>query len=402
MRVMLMSDEYPPGGGGIGVSVQRIAANIRQRGVALAVVTFDRVPAGDVREEHTSYVVEQRDERGTDVFRVGPVPVALATSGGRSASATYRSFAAQCLRLAKRARPNVIHSFGVRNMGYVATIIARQLGVPHIVGARGNDVGRGLYNPSNLAPIQFVFAQAAHVTFVANGLFRLATSVFGTQSGWSVIHNGCEVPSELRPSTVTTEILRRFPPGRPIAGLFGHVREKKGVLEVLRAMQVMPPELRPSVLIVGEHPQEEWYARALEGVGAAAVAAGTVLHQTGRVDRDTVLALMRSCDVVVQASLDDGLPNTLLEAMTLGCSLVTSEIFRDDLGEGVVEYCDPYVSDSVVGALTRLLRDTTRRRMLAVNAQRVAMERFSPAREAEAYVRLYEEASRRPFEESSL
>lgn len=394
LRVMLITEEYPPVGSGIGVSVQRIAANLRQHGVAVTIVTYDYVPAGDSREEHTSYILEERDERGTEIFHVGPRPVDFANAGGRNMGTTYRSFGAQCLHVAERVRPDVIHSFGVWQAGYIAAVVARQLGLPHVVGVRGNDVGRDLYNPARFAAIQFVFTTAAHVAFVAHGLFRLATNVFGTQPNFSVIHNGCETPAEDRASEAAGSLLRSFPLGRPIIGMFGHVREKKGFLEVLRATQCMASDFQPNVLIVGEHSSEEWYARALSSVADEIVAAGRVVQQVGRVDRDAVSALMRACDVVVQASLDDGLPNTLLEAMALGCPLVASEIFRDDVGSDVAEYCDPYLKDSIVAALTRLLLDAGRRDVLARNARRVAREQFSPAREAGSYARLYEELLR--------
>lgn len=394
MHTMLISEEYPPERGGIGVSAQRIAATLRAQGVSVVVATYDYVPSGDARWEHTSYVLEQRDEHGTSVARIGPFPDAAGAAGGRNAGAMYRSFVAQCVRLADRARPDVIHSFGLGRAGYVAAILARQLGVPHVVGVRGDDLGRDLYNRAHIAAIQFVFDTAAHIAFVASGLFRLATSVLALSAPCSVIHNGCDV-SDHGGSAAVHDVLHRFPAGHPIVGMFCDVREKKGVLEVLRAVQRVDAALRPHVLIVGERAREEWYAQALANVASAAAATGTIVAEVGRVDRDTVFGFMRRCDVVVQASLDDGLPNTLLEAMALGRPVIASEIFRDDLGDGVAEYCDPYVSDSVVTALNRMLGDADHRAGLGATGLRVAAERFSAASEARAYMHVYEEVIRR-------
>ena len=389
MRVVLIPDEYPPDRGGIGISVQRIARNLAQHGVMPTVITHDYVPPGDARSDRPAYASTLTDPYGTEIHRIGPVPTSFLSGGSGNIGTTHRTFAELCGRLVARIKPDLIHSFGAWNTGHVATLVAKQAGLPHVLGVRGNDVGRETYNPVHYAALSFAFSAAAHVTFVSHRLRTLAATVFGSSEQWSVIHNGCDAVVGGQRRQLTVDILNSFPAGRPLVGLFGHLREKKGFVEALQAAQSLKPTDRPNIIMVGDDPRDESYGRAFRHAVQASTRAGIAVHRVAHLERGAALDIMAACDLIAQPSLDDGLPNTLLEAMALGRPILASEIFRDDIGEAAADFCDPYDRDSLSQGLARLVTDPRRRAALGVSARRCAEEKFTESLEAQGYVGVY-------------
>jgi len=100
------------------------------------------------------------------------------------------------------------------------------------------------------------------------------------------------------------------------------------------------PEARLSV--AGEGPERERLERLVETLG---------LHDavsfSGRLDRDGMVALYRSADLMINSSRVDNMPNALLESMSAGVPVVTTDA-------GGIPYM---VSDSVT-ALIRPVGDT--------------------------------------------
>ena len=123
------------------------------------------------------------------------------------------------------------------------------------------------------------------------------------------------------------------------------------------------------------------------GVGASVTFPGEIAD---------ALELMRASDLVVIPSISEGLPISLVEAMALGRSVVTTgvggipEVVEDGVSARVVPPRDPA---ALAAAMLELLGDDVLARQLGAQAQRVAAERFSAARMVgrtqELYVELH-------------
>ncbi len=106
------------------------------------------------------------------------------------------------------------------------------------------------------------------------------------------------------------------------------------------------------------------------------------------------LTLLLAADVFVLASLEEGLPIALIEAMALGRACLTTnvnaipEAIQDGFSGVLIE---PNDSEALASELAGLIGDPARREMLGSNAKIVAAERFNEKTTAELSLKLYDE-----------
>lgn len=123
------------------------------------------------------------------------------------------------------------------------------------------------------------------------------------------------------------------------------------------------------------------------------------LECSGRYGRQELADLLASHDVLLVASRSEGLPVTLLEAVSAGMACVGSDVpgIADVLAGGVGVLVPEGHVDGLVGAVRRLLCDPAARRAHAV-AARESSTRWDPGRVVDDLVRAYREvlAIKRP------
>ncbi len=115
----------------------------------------------------------------------------------------------------------------------------------------------------------------------------------------------------------------------------------------------------------------------------------------GYVGNDRLLSnIYSAADVFVIPSFQDNLPNTVLESMACGTPVVGFAVggIPDMIQHGKTGLLAP-PSDAVSlgGAITELLKNTERRLTFSANCRRVAVHRYSLARQAIRYYELYQE-----------
>jgi glycosyltransferase involved in cell wall biosynthesis len=122
-----------------------------------------------------------------------------------------------------------------------------------------------------------------------------------------------------------------------------------------------------------------------------AVSTETVM--TGYVDNAVIAERLRSMHVFALSSLQEGFPNTLLEAASVGIPIVATavdgvkDVYRDLPDAVLVEPGDP---SRLANAIQSVLRDDALAMRLSAQSLEVAA-RFSHEREQTAYVDLYEQ-----------
>jgi len=170
-----------------------------------------------------------------------------------------------------------------------------------------------------------------------------------------------------------------IPPAAPVAATVGRLETRKGVDHVIDAMSGRE---HAHLLIVGDGPDEA----ALRARASSSPIAPRV-HFLGF--RSDAAALLGQCDLLVLASDSEGMANVVLEAMSTGCTVVSTEV------SGAHEALDPREGGAAAGfvvprddlsalsaAITRVLdergsaADAERR----AEAQRRASEEFSVER----------------------
>ena len=165
MRIGFISEHYPPIDGGVATSTQRLARTLVSKGVDVQVFCFD--PSCPVTSP--DYLVQEVDE-GVSVTRVGPFftkqPSRSETISEKSRATLRRRAFDQIIRVIRPWSPDLILSYYLLNAGFLANFVARELGIPHLAGVRGNDIGRNMFNVERFAVIQWIVGSAQRLVCV--------------------------------------------------------------------------------------------------------------------------------------------------------------------------------------------------------------------------------------------
>lgn len=296
--------------------------------------------------------------------------------------------------LCRRLRPAIVHS---RNLsGLDALVPAWLAGVPHRVHSEhGWDVdnldGRK-WRPALLRRLHAPLVDR-YIT-VSKDLERFLVRRVGIEAGRiTQIYNGVDTerfaPAASRPAG-------RLPPGFAdadtlLVGTVGRAQAVKDQATLLRAF----------ALLLERHPGLRHRLR-LAVIGDGPVLADLrALAATLRIEdgvwlpgaQDHVAELLRGFDVFVLPSLNEGISNTILEAMATGLPVVATavggnvELVEDDVSG---RFFAPGDVPALAGILERYAADSALRRAHSEAARRRAVERFSLEAMIGQYLQVYD------------
>ena len=211
--------------------------------------------------------------------------------------------------------------------GYMAVVFAETEGLPSTVSARGNDIDRLMFPPGDFARLIWTLKRATTVSCVSKELASKIEMLLGDRIDPVVVSNVVD-PQVFFPENSDSQLALRESLGigrdEHVLGFCGELRHKKGlpfILSALREAQRVGPTC---LLVIGavrprEQAQLATFATEFPEIAQRIVVTGH-LEQQSEVARHFQL-----CDVVLQPSLWDGLPNAVLEAMACGKIVVASD-----------------------------------------------------------------------------
>lgn len=271
-------------------------------------------------------------------------------------------------------RPDLVVGFYGSQGAFSAVAAARLAGVPSVACLRGNDVNRDFFSAAHHHLVAFAIEKADAVTTVSNEMRHRVARWFGVDA--TFVPNSVD-RALYRADPAGAERLRaewQIPDG-PVVGLFGEFKPARG-LGVLAELE--EATRGATVLLVGtvrpesRHEVPDWVR--------------TVPYVT---DRGTLCAAYTLCDLVLQPSLDEGMPNTVLEAMACERVVLASRVggLPDLIRDGENGFlCD---RGECPAAVTRLLAE---RPDIGAEARRTTP---TPRDEALAFVRVFEKVLER-------
>jgi glycogen(starch) synthase len=301
MRLLFITENYPPDRGGMAESCDRICRGLARAGIAIDLVHFDR----------RSLVASHHPTGNGSLTRVAPdvdVPHALNLLWNRLQ---------QTIEL--RATTHVV-AFGGALPLLAAPVFAAWIERPLITLLRGNEFDLGIFDPRRRPLLDDAFRRSAAVVTVTTAQARKITALHPEVQP-QVIANGIDL--ELWQATDADHAraaawrAQHVQSSRRVLGLFGHLKSKKGVPFFLDSLRRSGLADRFHLLLIGEIDEQ------LQTMLAAEFPAVNILPA---MDRFALLPFYLACDLIVIPSHYDGFPNVLIEAMVLERPLLASSV----------------------------------------------------------------------------
>ena len=368
MRILTLSYEYPPLGGGGAKVVLGLSRELVRLGHQVDVVTMGY--AGLAPHDSAS---------GITVHRLRPVrgdTIVCHTSEMLRHELRALPFA---LRLIRRNQYDLNHSHFIFPDGGCALALRKMTGLPYIITAHGSDVPG--YNPDRFINQHKVLAPLWHA--VVGNAERI---VCPSQHLRSLVlarrqaADTCVIPNGLDPG--------KFDPNRekePRILVVTRMLRRKGVQKLIKAVKTW--DLPYEINIVGDGP----YLPKLRELAAGASAR---INFLGWLENDSqeLKDLYETSRVFVFLSTDENCPISLLEAMAAGMAIVTNP--RTGSGE-VVGDCavkvDPDAPGDIRDALIRLIGTPELSDELGRRARQRFVHHFTWRAVAAQYDSLYRE-----------
>ena len=374
MKILMLNYEFPPIGGGGGQAHLSLLKQYAGR-PDLEVDCLTSAPEPQfLTEQFAGNIVIYRagiHKKDLHLWRRGEVIEWL-----RKATPHYR-------RLVKTGNYDLVHAFFAFPTGWLCYRTARLL--PYILSLRGSDVPGGnvrlQLEYKILGPLVFkpIWKHAAALVACSGGLKARALK-FLPSADIDVIPNGIDLerffPAPGKRGAESPGPLRLLTVGRLSA--------TKRLPLLVEAVELLDKQGCPVQLtIVGGGALESQLRRTLEDKDLHSVTL------VGRRDSQQMPDTYRSHDVLVSASAQEGMSNSMLEAMASGLPIVTTrcegvdELIADN--GIVVKEANPA---ELAAAIRMLAEDPSKRKAMAL-AARTRASLFSWSSAADQYIEKY-------------
>lgn len=345
MRLLIINYEFPPLGGGAGNATAHLARELARQGIEVMVLTsaFRGLPG----------------QEKVDGFTIRRVPV-IRLHKDRCTPWEMLTFiisaSVAAFRICLRWKPDTsIAFFGIPG-GVVSLLLKVFYKIPYCLSLRGGDVPGFLsdklyvYHRLTAPLIRLVWKHAGHVVTNSNRLKILAEH-FSPKMEIPIIPNGVDT------ETYKPDISKRNR-GKVRILTAGRLSEQKGIEFLLKALSLLKKKgLNGEYFleIVGDGPLREPLEQLKQNLSL-----GSNVTFSGWVARKDMPERYQSADIFVLPSLDEGMPNVILEAMASGLPVIATDILKD---EGLIKdgYNGMFVPSEDISMLSKkiflLLKD---------------------------------------------
>lgn len=354
MKVLMLSYEFPPLGGGGAKVVYGLTKEMGGLGHEVDVVTmgFRNLPRHEKLNDANIYRVPCLRSRESICSTPEMVSYAL-------------SAVPFVLRLVKSKHYDINHTHFIFPDGLVSYLLKKMTKLPYIITAHGSDVPD--YNPDRfriehkiLSPIwKKIVADADHLVCLSETLKSLVHKHY-SGNNVSVIPNAID--------------LDRFEPFKKkykriliVTRMF----ERKGIQHFLKAVNGL--ELDHDINIVGDGPYLPTLKKMVDGQGEKIKFWGWLDHSSNELRR-----LYESSSIFVLPSESENFPIVLLEAMSAAMAIITTKNTgcEEVVGDSAL-LVEPRNPVSIREALERLIRQPDLCSDLGKSARKRLLDNFT-------------------------
>lgn len=371
MRILVITYEFPPVGGGGGRAAQDVCIRLARNGHEVAILTAhygDLPKYMELEGVKIHRVVSGRSE----AFRAGLKPmVGFALAGSLAAA-----------RLARRWKPDIMQVHFAVPSGPAGWLAHRLTGIPYVLTAHLGDVPGGVPEKTGrwfryiypLTPP--IWKEAAAVTAVSDYTRQIAQNHYPVEI--TVIPNGVDL-NELDPG----EIRLGNPPRIVFAGRF---MPQKNLLQLVHSLNEVR-QLPWNCTLLGDGP-----VRAELEVEIQRLDLSERFSLPGWVTPEEVIQEFSRSDILFMPSLSEGLPVVGVQSLAMGLAVVCSDagglvdVVEDGVNGFLIQKLHP---EGYALALARLLSD--RSMVLTYRlASRVLAKKFDLDGVVEAYTKVFQ------------
>jgi len=294
----------------------------------------------------------------------------------------------------RRNRYDVFHSLLTDTL-IIGPLAAKFAGVENIITSERNEFDWKLRPPKKLLAGWVTRACTDRVVVNSRSIgWKLAARENIDPENIFVVPNGYDglVPesiSEPARATSLAQLRQRFPGlgAGPFLGMIGSLLPLKDHSTVIKALPSLIQDFPEITLImVGDGAEGPRLRRLAQEIGME-----NHIVWTGRLlDVFPVLQLL---DLLIVASLREGFPNVVVEALGVGVSVISSELpYLEDLGplRFAVRSFPTHDDITLARRIAAALADSDWRTSVKVSAPSLVREQYGAHREVESHLRVYE------------
>lgn len=243
--------------------------------------------------------------------------------------ATWRgvlSAAERALRKGAAGEYDLVFATFAYPHGAAARALAKRLGIPYVVKARGSDLHAMPAQGGRRERTAAALHDAAAVVAVSGNLAEIAVELGAAPEKVHVLPNGIDAAAfRMLPRKEARERLG-LPLDRKLLLFVGNLLVVKG-LDVLMDAFIRLRSAEGAVgsdallAVAGVGPMRRHIERCVSGAGLSAA-----VRLMGYLPRDEVVLWMNAADVLVLPSRNEGCPNVILEAFACGTPVVASDV----------------------------------------------------------------------------
>lgn len=373
MKILVISHEYPPIGGGGGKVVEELSQGLAQKGHQLHLLTahYGNLPRV---EQSGNLTIERLPSWRSEPFRAD-----LKAMAAFIIKSFFRG-----LKVIRAFKPEIIHAHFAVPAGASAFLLAKASGIPYVITAHGGDVPGGAPEKTArwfrlvLPFSKQIWKRASAVAAVSSQTRELATAHY--HADIRVIPNGIDTEA-MKPGGLAVHT----PPRVVFIGRFSPEKNAVAVPKILGELKALDWQCD----MLGDGVEMEAVRRLIDEHGLS----GRICLP-GWLEPDGVKETLARSDILLMPSYREGMPMAALQALSMGLALLLpNKGSCPDMIRGNGFLVEPGDLDGYTSRLESLLRDKKRLAEFKENSRRLSAE-FDIAKTINAYGQLFQDVLR--------
>lgn len=365
MKILMLNYEFPPLGGGAANANRHILEEFTKEDVEIDLITSS---PHDYSEEQFSddITIYKVDVDKDEIHHWKQIEIIRYIWKGFKKSRELKD----------ENDYDAIHAW----FGFPCGLMAKILGLPYIVSLRGSDVPG--YNER--FSLQYIF-----LTPIIKSVWRSAERVIPNSQGlMELAQETLNIGMQVVPNGVDTETFQpRYDSNGDLLQLLcvARLTPRKRIKDIIKALEGVK---KTKLVIIGEGPQENKLKKL-----AYKLDIEDKVEFLGYIPHQNLPERYQQADIFVMPSLNEGMSNTILEAISSGLPVITTQTGGTEelIGENgiVVPKKSP---SSVKSAIQEYRNNPVKLREQAENSREIA-EEMSWKNVADKYLEIYGEVA---------